>query len=72
MRAIAVHVHPGSLRGHASTPTLCRMNRIPKLWVTAYGSNRPSILRLVARQAVRAGAFIRALALADHHHFTVL
>ncbi|MGW4165279.1 hypothetical protein [Streptomyces sp. NPDC004788] len=48
------------------------MNRIPKLWVTAYGSNRPSILRLVARQAVRAGAFIRALALADHHHFTVL
>ncbi|MEU0276245.1 hypothetical protein [Streptomyces sp. NPDC006307] len=45
------------------------MNRIPKLWVTAYGSSRPSALRLVARQALRVGAFFRALALADHRPF---
>jgi len=48
------------------------MNRIPKLWVTAYGSRRPSALRLVARLVIRAGAFIRALALADHRPFTTL
>ncbi|MFI8962382.1 hypothetical protein ACIGO8_09720 [Streptomyces sp. NPDC053493] len=48
------------------------MNRIPKLWVTAYGSSRPSVLRFVARHLVRAGAFIRALALADHTPFTTL
>ncbi len=55
-----------------STSTLCRMNRIPKLWAVAYGSNHPSPLRLAARQALRVGAFIRALALADHQSFPTL
>ncbi|MFF9351269.1 hypothetical protein [Streptomyces sp. NPDC014734] len=48
------------------------MNRIPKLWAVAYGSNRPSILRLAARRTLGLGAFVRALALADHRPFTTL
>ncbi|MFJ4868644.1 hypothetical protein [Streptomyces sp. NPDC088757] len=48
------------------------MNRIPKLWAIAYGTNRPSPLRLAARQVLRAGAFIKALALADHQSPTTL
>jgi hypothetical protein len=48
------------------------MNRIPALWAAAYGSQGSRPLRFLARQAVRLAAFVRALALADHHPFTTL
>lgn len=48
------------------------MNRIPALWTTAYGSHGSATRRFLARRAVRTAAFIRALALADHHPFTTL
>ncbi|MFH8610560.1 hypothetical protein ACH4D5_24070 [Streptomyces sp. NPDC018029] len=48
------------------------MNRIPALWTTAYGSHGSPARRFLARRAVGAAAFIRALALADHRPFTTL
>ncbi|MFD4410432.1 hypothetical protein ACFWOX_09020 [Streptomyces sp. NPDC058467] len=48
------------------------MNRIPALWTAAYGSHTPRLRRFLARRAVRVGAFMKALALADHHPFTTL
>ncbi|KAF3466511.1 hypothetical protein [Streptomyces sp. Tu 3180] len=45
------------------------MNHIPALWASAYGSQSPRLHRFLARRAVRLGAFIRALALADHRPF---
>ncbi|MFF4801038.1 hypothetical protein ACFY1U_22000 [Streptomyces sp. NPDC001351] len=48
------------------------MNRIPALWVTAYGSQTPRLRRYLARRAVQLAAFIKALALTDHHPFTGL
>ncbi|MFG2523530.1 hypothetical protein [Streptomyces sp. NPDC048527] len=48
------------------------MNRIPALWAAAYGSHGSSARRFLARRAVKAAAFIRALALADHRPFTTL
>ncbi|MFE2431899.1 hypothetical protein ACFXJ5_34890 [Streptomyces sp. NPDC059373] len=48
------------------------MNRIPPLWTAAYGSHSSPLTRFFARRAVRVAAFVRALALADHHPFTSL
>lgn len=48
------------------------MNRIPALWAVAYGSQTPHPLRFLARRMVHLGAFIKALALADHRPFTSL
>ncbi|MFF8392033.1 hypothetical protein [Streptomyces sp. NPDC016172] len=48
------------------------MNRIPALWVAAYGPRTPRIRRFLARRVVHLGAFIRALALTDHRPFTSL
>ncbi|WDV56555.1 hypothetical protein PV963_42635 [Streptomyces coeruleorubidus] len=48
------------------------MNRIPALWTAAYGSQTPRLRRFLARRVVHLGAFIRALALADHRPFTSL
>ncbi|MFD7900871.1 hypothetical protein ACFV4F_41005 [Kitasatospora sp. NPDC059722] len=48
------------------------MQRIPSLWPAAYGTGRSPLRRLPARLLVRAAAFIRRLALADHRPFTTL
>ncbi|WP_405551116.1 hypothetical protein [Streptomyces sp. NBC_01171] len=48
------------------------MHRIPALWTAAYGSHGSPVRRFLARRAVKAAAFIRALALADHTPFTIL
>lgn len=48
------------------------MNRIPALWVVAYGSHTSRLRRFLARRTVHLAAFIRALALADHRPFTSL
>ncbi|WP_445684349.1 hypothetical protein [Streptomyces reticuli] len=48
------------------------MNRIPALWTAAYGSRSPRLRRFLARRVVHLGAFVRALALADHRPFTSL
>ncbi|MCM2415038.1 MULTISPECIES: hypothetical protein [unclassified Streptomyces] len=40
--------------------------RVPALWPVAYGPHRPRSLRLLARYLLRARAFVRELALADH------
>ncbi|MDQ0798317.1 hypothetical protein [Streptomyces sp. B1I3] len=48
------------------------MNRIPALWAAAYGSQTPGLRRYLARRAIHLAAFIKALALVDHHPFTSL
>ncbi|GHF33680.1 hypothetical protein [Streptomyces griseoluteus] len=48
------------------------MNRIPALWAVAYGSRTPRLRRFLARRTVHLAAFIRTLALTDHHPFTSL
>ncbi|MGH1554780.1 hypothetical protein ACRAWF_31180 [Streptomyces sp. L7] len=48
------------------------MDRIPALWAAAYGSRTPGLRRFLARRAVRFAAFVKALALADHHPYTTL
>ncbi|MGW7358312.1 hypothetical protein ACWGI0_17165 [Streptomyces sp. NPDC054802] len=50
------------------------MNRIPAAGAAAHGpqSQTPRLRRSLARHAARLGAFVRALALADHRPFTSL
>ncbi|GGT41575.1 hypothetical protein [Streptomyces purpureus] len=45
------------------------MNHVPALWAAAYGSARPAPVRFLARRALALRAFVRELALADHHPF---
>ncbi|MFJ4916623.1 hypothetical protein [Streptomyces sp. NPDC088726] len=40
--------------------------RVPALWTVAYGPHRPRTVRVLARCLLRARAFARDLALADH------
>lgn len=40
--------------------------RVPALWNVAYGPHRPRAVRVLARCLLRARAFARELALADH------
>ncbi|MGW0778554.1 hypothetical protein ACWD01_34140 [Streptomyces sp. NPDC002835] len=49
------------------------MNRIPAAGAAAHGpQSTPRPRRSLARHAARLGAFVRALALADHRPFTSL
>lgn len=43
------------------------MTNLPVLWSAAYGSNRSPSVRSLARRLLRVRAFLRELALADHH-----
>ncbi|QTD96043.1 hypothetical protein S1361_01730 [Streptomyces cyanogenus] len=60
---------PAAVPAAATMPS---MNRIPALWVVAYGSHTSRLRRFLARRTVHLAAFIRALALADHRPFTSL
>ncbi|MEV8596662.1 hypothetical protein ACIHFC_15915 [Streptomyces sp. NPDC052013] len=42
------------------------MDLVPTLWTTAYAPDRPTALRLAARQLLRLRCFLRRLALTDH------
>jgi hypothetical protein len=48
------------------------MNRVPALWTSAYHPTGNRVTRFMAKVALRALAFPRALAQADHDTFLTL